>query len=244
MVAYGSKEHPANLGPFRRIINVHWGSKYLALGIDVVVNIQIGQPLENFSIIGPPIVFPDAFHYAKAIDRSAALVGSAYVGDSAHWSPISPDQVVASGLPSSNSIGLSDWAWVGEDGAGTKIPFHQWHAGGAAVGVPAVEAPGGAGTFNQDLAPSVDYRGQLFLEGAPNWTPFFTNAGQWGTGATDGGPFTPLISDIESEPFSLAGLSATYKDKTWRPLASLVSGVSGFAHGSLLVLLKKEDVTA
>lgn len=239
--AYGSVAHPVDLGPFSRIVEVHWGPKYLALGIDVTVHVEIGQPLENFSIIGPALVEPFAFHYSKAIDISAAAIGSAYVGNSGHWSSISTGEVVASGLPSSSSISLTDWAWVGEDGAGTKLAFHQWHAGSAATGVPEVEAPGG-GTFNQGLDPSIDYKGQQFLPGAPNWTPFFSNLGQWGTGATDGSPLIPAISGIENQPFSLAAFLATYKEKTWRPIASLVSGVTQFGAGSLLVLMKKDVI--
>lgn len=242
--AFGSAAHPVDLGPFSRIVEVHWGPKYLALGIAVTVNVEIGQPLENFSIIGPDFVNPFTHHYSAALDTSDASIGSAYVGNSGHWSSIPTGEVVASGLPASSSISLGEWQWTAEDGAGIKQAFHQWHAGSAASGVPSVEAPGGAGTFNQGLDPSIDYKGQKFLAGAPNWTPFFSNVGQWGTGETDGSPVVPLIRDIENQPFSLTGLSVVYKEKTWRPIASLVSGVTEFGAGSLMVLMKKEDVTA
>lgn len=243
MVAYGSVAHPVDLGPFSRIVEVHWSPAYLAVGIALTVTIEVGDPLPNLDTIGPALVEPFAFHYAKAIDFSAATIGTAYVGGSDHWTLIPHGDVAAVGLPDLSNIDLPAWQWTGEVGFGIQWPFHQWHSAAGIAG-PYIKAPNNAGNFNQGLDPSLDLKGQAFLTGAPNWTPFFSNAGQWGTGdtATDG---FPAISDVSSEAFSLAGFSATYKEKTWRPIASLVTAPTGlYLPGSLFVLMKREEVTA
>lgn len=242
--AYGSVAHPVDLGPFRRIVNVHWGSKYLVLGIGAVWTVQHVAGAPNFSVVGDPFVEPFTLHYASSIDPAAPEIVAAYAGTSGHWTSVPLGQVEASGLPSLSSVDLGAWQWTWPDAAGIKQPFNQWAPGGPATGIPEVQAPGGAGIFNQALDPSVILKGQMFLPGAPHWTLGFTDPGQWGTGATEGGPFSPAISEIQTQSFSLEGLTATYKEKTWRPVASLVSGVSTFTPGSLMVLMQKEDVTA
>jgi hypothetical protein len=129
-----------------------------------------------------------------------------------------------------------------DDASGIKGPFHQWEASSGIDG-PYVEGP--SGVFNEGLDPSVALKGQKFLEGAPYWSPGFSNVGQWGTGESTGADLSvPTITDISSLPFSLADLSIVYKDKTWRPIASKVLNVVGYNEGSLMVLLKREDVTA
>ncbi|RWC25922.1 MAG: hypothetical protein EOS27_27100 [Mesorhizobium sp.] len=242
MVAYGSKASPVAQDPFQQIVEVHWGPRYLAVRIDVNIGVEAGAPLDNSSIIGPALVEPFTFRYAASIDPAGApSLAAAHVGNSGHWSTVPSGDVEASGLPSLSSVDLGLWQWTVDDGAGIKGPFDQWVAS-AGIDGPYIEGPGGI-TFDEGLEPSVALKGQKFLPGAPEWTPYFSNVGQWGTGETDGSPFVPLISEISSQAFSMDGLSVTYKGKTWRPIASKVSNAVGNSEGSLMVLLKREEVS-
>jgi len=248
----GTAADPVRLDPFRRLVEVHWVSHWLALEIGITFDVGLGANGPN-ATTGPAFVEPFTLAFASSVEAHNAVVSSAFIGSSGHWNTVAHlEDVVADGLPTGEGpVGLGDWAWNYETAFGGPLtnlqgPFFQWQDASAAGDPPDVISPGDGGPFDKGLDTSILYRGQPILPGAPYDVPFGPGSipGHWGTGATvtDG---AAEIDTIGTASFDLSGLTATYRGHSYTAIATHIA-TGGFPTqpGTLFVLMQRSDVTA
>jgi hypothetical protein len=250
MVAYGSKGNPVAQDPFQQIVAVHWTAPYIAarfaIALDTVPEDDIG------GTGGPPFVEPFTLYsttaatYAYSGASGAALTDfRALSGKS--WNNITGVDVAdAPAVPGPYSFGK--WQWNGIDAFGTKAPFMQFEAGsqGEVIDIP---VPGhSALKFNDALANNVILKAQGYAEGGPYDNPVIGQFQKWATAAVTGiSPnFVRVIQDAETAALSAAGMTLTYKDKTYDAIGAKVAPPeTDFQPGEFWVLFRRhrQEVT-
>lgn len=239
MVGFGSAQRPVVLDPFRTIVEVGWGAKYLAIRVGLELDIEKGTYEVGGG--GPPFEDPWTHDYVDSIGIEIPDngVGGAWIGGKGGWTTIGTDTIGTTGLPSPDSITLGYWEWNAALGFGLRPPFHKFAAGGAGAPPDLPASPIGT-PFSGGLDPTLKIMGQQIADG-PFDVPFAPGSlpGKWGKAAATGVPLSPTITEIDSLPFDVSGLVATYQEKTYVPIATSVF-VAGNGSGDLYVLLEKQ----
>ncbi|MER9355572.1 hypothetical protein NKI61_20080 [Mesorhizobium sp. M0514] len=243
---YGSLANPVELDPFQQIVNVHWGSPYIAANIAISVatifDVEIGPGG------GPAYIAPFSFYSTTLATYSYPTDGGLgeflrFSGGS--WHEIS-GEVAVSGEPAlPGPYGFSRWQWQGIDGAGLKAPFFSFAPGeeGEAL-VPTV--PGHSGEhFTDGLAGNVVLKAQGFVPGGPFSSPGGeTTIEMWETGQSSGPGFgIPTIQSAETASLSVAGMTVEIAGKTYAAIGTKIIVEEGlYPEGQFWVLFKRQDV--
>lgn len=251
MVAYGSKDRPVDLGPFSRIVEVHWSPLLIAgvfsLKVDSVASDDLGDT-------GGPIFVEPFTHYSTTSSTySYTGVGGGALADfrsysGKSWSNISGPTV--SGSPSlPGPYTFEKWQWNAIDAFGTRAPFLQYGAGPQTTDLD-VPVPGHSSLkFNAALANNVILRAQGFAPGGPYDNPVFGQFQKWATADVTGvyPAFVPVFQDAETASLSASGMTLAYKGKTYDPIGAKVAPPPlDTMPGEFWVLFKrhKETVTS
>jgi hypothetical protein len=251
MVAYGSKERPVDLGPFSRIVEVHWTPTMIAAVFSMKVDSVASDDLGDTG--GPPFVEPFTLYSAISSTYSYTGASGAALADFRSYSGKSWHNITGptvSGAPSlPGPYTFDKWQWNAIDAFGTRAPFLQFGAGPQTTDLE-IPVPGHPSLkFNQALANNLILKAQGYAAGGPYQNPVIGQFQKWATADVTGTypAFVPVFQDAETAPLSAAGITLSYKGKTYEAIGAKVAPPPlATMPGEFWVLFKrhKETVTA
>lgn len=239
--AYGSKDHPVNLGPFRRIVGVHWrndthiailwGVRAATTFLDDTVACsppEYGGPFEPY----PPPPHPVAYTYLTGVDYS--LPSSSFgqgildiqVRKTSGWHGLEEDATVT-GLPTlPPPASNGPWEYLWTPTAGTVFHYNTDGVSGhadndlaatfAAASGTNTDIPlpsGHPGFFQTGFTPSFGLKTRAYLSASE---VCYTFAGITSTVRF----YSETDSWADTFPVPLNDIVATYKGKTYRGMAA------------------------
>lgn len=231
--AYGSRENPANLGPFSRIVEVHWSGTFLLVTLEFKVTATAHG--ERGTGPGPALVepFSEAFttlatpEYAVTPPKVEEVSGGSFT-------VIPPDQVSVSGIPDAPApTSFDDWKVNGVESGGNHTPFIRWLA--PTGGHPDISLPSKNSWFTDLTAPG-ELAAQEFIS-SPQPLPVGGDVPLWAT-------FNPTPAQQNTFGLDVHGLSATFNERSYAPIALRVVGQTETNTGLLQVLMKRQTVTS
>ncbi|RWF44305.1 MAG: hypothetical protein EOS65_02705 [Mesorhizobium sp.] len=226
--AYGSVAHPVNLGPFRRIVNVHWsGLTHIAFQVHVKSSVTITNPGVEWAgeFYESITALEDAIDYLGSSELVyASQPASTFEGwNGRAWGPLTEDPTV-DGFPdlSGSAATYSAWEYRGAKSIAipplfNDVPRAEWAAAsgdGTGIFVPDVDGP----EFKQGSA-NIHLNAEA-ITGSPRWVgiglPF--------PGPPDfifwAAPYSHSTTPIGSTGFAIDDFVVTYKGKAFRGIAS------------------------
>ena len=251
MVAYGSKERPVDLGPFSRIVEVHWTPMHIAGVVAIKVDNVPSDDLGGTG--GPPFVEPFTLYSPTSSTYSYTGASGAALADFRSYSGKAWHNITGPTVSGSPSLpgpySFEKWQWNGIDAFGTRAPLLQYGAGPQTTDLD-IPVPGHTSLkFNAALENNLILRAQGYAAGGPYDNPVIGQFQKWATADVTGTfpDFVPVFQDAETAALSAAGMTLTFKSKTYEPIgAKIVPPAIENAPGEFWVLFKrhKETVTA
>lgn len=226
MASYGSVARPVDLGPFSRIIEVHWATTFLRVGFSVSLDVTAqGEPATG---PGPAYVEPFSEGFCSVAEPTyGADPPDVSIWRGGDWVDLESDEVTIEGTPDlPSAYTFDDWEVQGISSAspgGLTAPILRFiEEEGTA---PDINLPD-ADLYVTNLVPNGEVVAQNFISG-PQPAPFSGVAFMWAT-------FDPTLVQKETFSLDVAGLTAVYRERIYEPIATRVSG------GALSVLLKRQ----
>lgn len=226
---FGSIDNPVPLDPFTWLTEVHWAGTFLMVSFGMkVTSVADGE----FGI-GPGPAFVEPFSEAYTSLATPAYNPeqpkvSASAGDG--FVDIGSDEVTLSGIPDVPSpTSFDNWKVNGLSSGGSRQPFIRFLP--PTGGHPDIKLPS-KNTWFTNLTGEGELVAQEFIS-EPEPLPVGGEVPLWAT-------FNPTPSQQNTFSLAMAGLSATYKDRTYQPIAIRVFDQNDLNTGQLQVLLKRQ----
>jgi hypothetical protein len=223
--AFGSLAKPVALDMFQRIVNVHWTSPFLLVGFGL--RLDMTPEGERGTGPGPALVepFSEAFVTA-ATPAYTSEHPNTKVWTGSQWSGVPSTDVTLSGTPDLPGVFSFDaWEVQGITAGGAIAPIIRFIAGTGTA--PDVNLPDAA-TYITELVANGEVVAQNFIS-LPQPLPIGGDVPLWAT-------FDPTLAQKDTFSMSVAELTATYKTRSYLPIATKVSG------NALSVLLKRQPL--
>lgn len=240
---YGSVANPVVLDPYRRIVEVHWPSRWIAARLNVDLAVAIGG--ENGPGSGPDYV--DPFTFASVTDATYSYPDGnpldSHNGFSSAWAGIDADDITPSGEPSlPGPYAYSLWMWQGIDGFGLRQPYLRYAT--ATEGDELEQTVPGHDDqhFTDGFEANIVLRAQGFVPGGPYDDPHPGTGPKWATGDTVGGDAN--MQDAETASLSVSGMTLDVAGKAYVAIGSkVIPAETAFDEGEFWVLFARETVT-
>lgn len=265
--AYGSAAHPVDLGPFSRIVEVHWApEKYFALlwtprGRSTFVDDtegcsppDYGAPFTGYPL--PP--HPWSFTYLSEVeyylpDGEPQGIADMVVRRGNEWHGLAATPVVTGlpTLPPASSHGAWEQAWLMVGGTTISSPDtdgvtrHAEHDLAASFRPDSgdntdIDVPNAPGFFQTGFTPAFGFSSPAFYSADPICVTD-------GSSTSTSRMYHETPDWIDTVPVPLADIVVTYKDKTFRGMAArpfvTVHAGEDIALG-LWILCEREGATA
>lgn len=221
---YGSKAKPVQQDPFQQIIEVHWVGTFLLVSFGL--RLDMTPQGERGTGPGPALVepFSEAFVTAATPAYSTAQP-NVKVWEGGDWTGVAPDDVTVSASPDlPGALAFDAWQVQGITSAGgLTAPVIRFISESGTA--PDVNLPD-ADTYITALIANGEVVAQDFIS-APQPLPIGGDVPLWAT-------FDPAMVQQDTFSISVADLTATYKDRSYLPIATKVAG------SALSVLMKRQ----
>lgn len=240
----GSVDSPVRFGnPFQRIVEVGWSSKHIAAQLDIGLDKEVAG--EASTADGPGFEDPWTTAYLASLTPFYAdgAMKTPHIFSGGLWHSIPTEETVFFGEPSvPGPYSYTPWEHAGNSSspgsaaAGIKAPFHRYEASGEGSTLDAFVPGSPSQKFTSGLTAELKIRANDFASG-PFDSPLGPPAFKWAKGVVYLTPDTMPV--IETETLSGAGLSLTYRDKTYSAVGSKCVPGTGLLRGEFWVLFEK-----
>lgn len=234
MTGYGSIDNPVPLDPFTWVTEVHWTGTFLMVSFGM----KMTSTPQGERGIGPGSPFVDPFTEAfvtEAMPEYNPSQPSVKVSKGSGFENVPSSEVSLTGMPDAPAASTWD-AWkvqgINVPVNGLYSPFIRWIAPSGSP--PDVKWPGARSFVATKIAHGEVVAQEIISEPLP--APFAGDVPLWAT-------FNPTLAQQSTFSLDMAGLSATYKDRTYLPIGIKVTDQLEFNTGTLSVLLKKQPAT-
>lgn len=230
----GTAENPVRLWPYSRIIEVGWGVRWLALSLTIT------KTASNFdgqtTTTEPSGGLPEFHNWFYTTDVPLSVTTDLFKrvnqpGGTYIWEDAGNDFSVSGLFFETQTETFDPYAWNhGAGGTGSQSP-RIVHVPGTEQGDSPMNAPGSV-PFDRGLDTSAYLEGQAFT-GEPIF-PVNLNPPNYPLAAE----FDPAMVHIADYPFSVSGVTVTFKGKTYSAVRTTNSA------SSFVVLMEREQPTA
>lgn len=223
--AYGGGPNPpVQLDPFQNIVNVHWASPFLVVGYGLTLDLTAQG--ERGIGPGPPLVEPFSEGFVtEAVPSYGSDPPSVEIWTGGQWVDVEPDEITLSAAPElPGAYSFEAWEVQGITAPiGLQAPIIRFIEESGTP--PDINLPD-AHLYITALIANGEVVAQDFIS-EPQPLPIGGDVPLWAT-------YNPALVQKDTFSISVADLTATYKDRTYLPIATRVSG------GALAVLMQRQ----